>query len=622
MPIKMRLSGLMLALLSALPAQAQQANIASRLSDLNYVVTQVPKLDSNFFAHLDPAQFQRAADDLNAGVSTMSDAEFTAGLAHLVAMAGDAHTSLNLSTGPVFPLLFRWLDDGVFVTAAAAAYSQALGARLAAIGGTPIEEVVRRLASVISHENDQGVRSTAERYLRYRLILEGLDIVPAAPTSDFTFRTLAGSEFTLEIGTEAAPMVFVPDETQGAMPDYRRLQGLNYWSTYSSANRLLYFKYNNCSDIPGTPFSSFAARLLETMDANPVDTLVVDFRGNPGGINMLIKPLLDGLQQRLPILLWNPDFRVFVAFDKGSFSSAVDNAMKLKSPALLPGVDLSKVIQTIGEPAGQAPVMYGNTVQFVLPGSHRTGWYSTTYFPRPYWIPDGPELVPDIAVSVRSTDYFARFDPVMAAILARSSVAPAAPSGDVITVNGATFRPQHGLAPGSLATAFGNFSTAPDEVLVSGKSGHIVAASPSQVNFIVPDSVAPGRVTVLVRSAGKQLASGEATITAAGPGIFVLRPADPSQPGAVENQDYSVNGNSNPAEKGSVVQIFATGSGSALASVQVFFDYTPAQVIYSGTLLPGLWQINARVPDGVSGEAPVFLTAGNIASNGITVWVR
>ena len=101
MPIKMRLSGLMLALLSALPAQAQQANIASRLSDLNYVVTQVPKLDSNFFAHLDPAQFQRAADYLNAGVSTMSDAEFTAGLAHLVAMAGDAHTSLNLSTGPV-----------------------------------------------------------------------------------------------------------------------------------------------------------------------------------------------------------------------------------------------------------------------------------------------------------------------------------------------------------------------------------------------------------------------------------------------------------------------------------------------------------------------------------------
>ena len=102
-------------------------------------------------------------------------------------------------------------------------------------------------------------------------------------------------------------------------------------------------------------------------------------------------------------------------------------------------------------------------------------------------IPDGAELVPDIPIVMRSTDYFARFDPVMAAILARSSGAPAAPSGDVLTVNGASFRRDQGLAPGSFAAAFGNFATAPDDVLVSGISGQILAASRTQVNFIVPD---------------------------------------------------------------------------------------------------------------------------------------
>ena len=222
----------------------------------------------------------------------------------------------------------------------------------------------------------------------------------------------------------------------------------------------------------------FAARLLQTWDATPVDTLVFDFRGNPGGSNMLLKPLLDGLQQRLARSISNPNFRVYVAIDKRSFSAAVDNAMKLKNPALLPGVDLSQVIRTVGEPAGQAPTMYGNTIQFTLLGSGLTGWYSTSYFSQPSWIPDGPELVPDLPVSIRSTDYFARFDSVMATILAGGGVALAAPSGDVIAVNGASLSPHQAVAPGSFATTFGSFPGVPDEVQVDGKVGGLCLRVP------------------------------------------------------------------------------------------------------------------------------------------------
>ena len=179
--------------------------------------------------------------------------------------------------------------------------------------------------------------------------------------------------------------------------------------------------------------------------------------------------------------------------------------MKLKNPALLPGVDLSQVIRTVGEPAGQAPTMCGNTIQFTLLGSGLTGWYSTSYFSQPSWIPDGPELVPDLPVSIRSTDYFARFDSVMATILAGGGVALAAPSGDVITVNGASLSPHQGVAPGSFATTFGSFPGVPDEVQVDGKVGRIVFASSSQVNFIVPDSVTPGPATISVRASGKEM---------------------------------------------------------------------------------------------------------------------
>jgi len=627
-------AALALALLAALAAQAQQSPVAGRLLDLNFVASQLPQLDPNFFVRLDPAQFQQAADNLRAQVYDLSEAEFYTGLAQLMAMAGDTHTSLYLDDGAAvaagfvqFPLAFRWLDDGVFVTAASDPYSAALGTQLVAVGGVPIGQVVQRLASVISHENDQGLHTMVERYLPGQQILQGLHIAPVAPQTEMTFQTLTGVQFTLHVAPASGAAVWPdPIPNQGTVPDYLQMQSVNYWFSYSPANRLLYLKYNACRDIPHYPFTSFAANVLASFDANPVDTLVVDLRGNPGGSAALIQPLFDGLALRFMAHAPDPGFRVYVPIDKRSFSASNAAAMDMKMPSsdsgLPPDVDLGAMVRTIGEPTGEPPAMYGNALTFTLPASGMTGQYSTQYFPPPAWIPAGPLLAPDIAVGIRSTDYFARFDPVMAAILARSGGAPAAPSGNVIAVNGASFRPDQGVAPGSVAAAFGAFSTLPGQVLVAGSAAQIAAASASQVNFIVPATLAPGRATVSVRAAGKELAAGEVTLTAAGPGIFVLQPADPAQPGAVENQDYSVNASSNPAAQGSVVQIFATGGGSGSGAAQVFFGDTPAQVLYSGQVAPGLWQIDAQVPQGVSGQVAVFVTAGNLASNGVTVWVR
>ena len=79
---------------------------------------------------------------------------------------------------------------------------------------------------------------------------------------------------------------------------------------------------------------------------------------------------------------------------------------------------------------------------------------------------------------------------------------------------------------------------------------------------------------------------------------------------------------------GSIVSIYATGAGPADAAgnvpVSVYFDDVPADVLGSVALTqyPGLWQINARVPAGVSGQVPVFVVAGNLASNAVTVAVR
>jgi uncharacterized protein (TIGR03437 family) len=307
--------------------------------------------------------------------------------------------------------------------------------------------------------------------------------------------------------------------------------------------------------------------------------------------------------------------------------------MILKQPlppsvtALFPTVDLSKLVQTIGSSTGGATSGYGNVAPFTLPASGLVGQYSTQFINGPNYIAPGPTFAPDIGIRIESADYFARYDPVMGAILARTDNPPAPPSGDAIVVNGASFRFDDGLAPGSFASVFGSFAQVPDEVLLGGIQAQLITATTSQVNFVAPAAVPLGSAAVSVRAAGTELATGQATITAAGPGIFVLGP-DPSQPGAVENQDYSVNSNSNPAAAGSIVMIYATGNGSADSSgsvpVSVFIGGLPAEVVASVSLAqyPGLWQINARVPQGLTGQVPLFLIAQKLASNAVTVAVH
>jgi uncharacterized protein (TIGR03437 family) len=611
---------LLLGAFTALYLNAQSSTVDSRTQDLSFVASQLPNLDRNFFSTLSRSEFQQAVNKLQANIGTLTDAQFYVGLAQLVAMVGDAHTYLYLSNTPGFqmlPLHLRWLDDGVFVTSAGPEYTAALGTRLIAVGGLPIDDVIGRLGTVIPHENDQWLHYVAQTYLLQQQTLEGLGVIPEGFPAHMTFQSLDGSEFSLALTASSESRTSLLSADTGTIPDYLQNTSANYWFTYSAANRMLYFKYNICANDPSKPFSTFAATLLSTVDSNPIDTLVFDFRGNTGGDDSLINPLFNGFAQRLPRLAANPNFAVYAAIDKGTFSSAMDDAEVFKEPGL--GV----AVRVIGEPTGGKPAHFGNVASFTLPGSHIPGQYSHQFISAPSYIPAGDSsFEPDIHIAIRSTDYFARFDPVMAAILARSQGAAPAPTGSVTTVNGASYRTDQGIAPGSIAIAFGAFSNTPDGVLVSGIASQILAASTTQVNFIVPQMVALGTAAISIRATGDEIASGTATILAASPGIFVLQPGDPQQPGAIENEDSSVSDASHPAAAGTVIQIYATGYGGDALPVQVFFGDIPSQVLYSGSAGPGLWQINAMVPNGLSGRTPVFLVTGGLASNAVTITVE
>jgi hypothetical protein len=152
----------------------------------------------------------------------------------------------------------EWLET-LGVTAAGSQYSRALGAKLIKVDDFPINGVVGRLASIISHDNDQWVHYIGQQYLAGQQILQGMDLLPASATSLLTFQTLAGEVFTFQVPAGGNFAATSPDAGTGPIPYYLQNTGMYYWYAYPPQNHLLYFKIQPVHRNAGQPVRSLTA---------------------------------------------------------------------------------------------------------------------------------------------------------------------------------------------------------------------------------------------------------------------------------------------------------------------------------------------------------------------------
>ena len=656
------LSLLLLALLPTLPpaAGADPARDDRWRQDLTFLSTELPKQHANLFFVMPRPQFDQAVSELMQAIPALSDAEIETGMARIVAMAGDAHTAITLTQTPAgfrsLPLSLYWFQDGLYVLAAAGEYRQALAARIVQIGDKAVEEAYQSVSTVISHENDAWVRAQSPNYLILPDLLQALKITSKGPPVRFTFEDAAHNRFSLDIDYVSAPaLVGIPDNN-GFAPLAVQKTGQPYWFVYLDDSRTLYFKYNQCVDLPGQPFAGFLAQLFAVFDANPADRLVVDLRNNGGGNQAVLFPFLDGLQARQARFSTT---RAYVLFNRATFSSAMLNVQDIKTArdtAVALGIAQAQAVTLMGEPTGGNPtVPWRNVATFSLPNSKLVVSCTQTLAPTTYR--PGGAVDPDVLVPVYSYDAFARHDPVLAAVLADSQGYPPQEDSPVAVLNSASFRVGTAVAPGSLASAFGDFSSADSgdagvvplpariggtQLMVNDVAAPLLAVRPTQINFQVPAATPAGKVAVRVVRSGNTVASGTIYVAPTAPGLFPADLLNPVKPGAILNQDYSINTNTRPAHAGEIIQIYATGQGATNPAVtdgtpgpgspfarpsatpRAYIGTASAEVVFSGlsTEFPGLWQLNVRVPAGLAGgQFPVFVVAGTAASNAVTLWI-
>ena len=221
---------------------------------------------------------------------------------------------------------------------------------------------------------------------------------------------------------------------------------------------------------------------------------------------------------------------------------------------------------------------------------------------------------------------------VNAASYVTGGVAP----GEMITIFGSGLGPAT-LAPlqtdqrGYVSTTLGG-----TQVLFDGTPAPLIYSLAGQVSAVVPyETFGKSSTQVQVVFQGQSSSTVSVPVVTALPGIFTLNSSG-SGPGAIVNQDGTVNSAANPAAAGSIVMIFATGEGQTnpdgtdgkpdgfpapapIAPVSATIGGLNADVQYAGGvagLVAGFLQVNVRLPSGVSTSSavPVILSIGGKSS--------
>ncbi len=181
-------------------------------------------------------------------------------------------------------------------------------------------------------------------------------------------------------------------------------------------------------------------------------------------------------------------------------------------------------------------------------------------------------------------------------------------------------------------------------VYFDGIAAPLLYTSSSHVGTVVPFGVAGPSTRVVVQHNNHQSAQASVRVAPANPAVFSISGLG-SGPGAILNQDGTVNSPNNPAAPGSVVAIFATGLGPTTPSsqdgevaqgvlpapslpVSVRIGGLPASILYAGAapgIVEGVFQLNVRVPEFVTtwDSNLVTLQVGNVISpSAITLAVQ
>lgn len=262
--------------------------------DLAYLAENLVRLHGDAFHTVPRERFDAAVAEAVRRVPERSDAELVVATMRIVASIGDGHTTTWswLATFRPYPVGFARVGGDWVVVEVVDGHQALLGAELIDVGGTPVDEAVRRVTPRTASESDADRDARVARLLGYGEILHAVALQPAPDVGTFTLRTRDGARRTVALAVvdPGAPRVRADFE----LPLHLEPEADHAWTWLEEAGAV-YLRFRRCADANG--FATRAEAILARLERDPGARLIVDLRRNGGGDSTVMRPLLRGLRR-------------------------------------------------------------------------------------------------------------------------------------------------------------------------------------------------------------------------------------------------------------------------------------------------------------------------------------
>jgi hypothetical protein len=387
--------------------------------DLRLLAREIKRRSYAPFAQLSEGEFDNRVSLLASEIPALTDAQIMIGMMKLLPL-DDGHAYIHWpetrqDLARCLPVDLYRFPEGVFITAAAPAYRELLGAQLELVEGHPVDAVLAAVEPMISHDNAQQVKAVAPTWLRRTPFLHALGLIPDPAQATLKVRLPSGANEDFQV--EAVPImprhtypyppgwITVPDTLSPPVPLYLRNRELAYWFDYLPADDLVYFQFNAVRDHPGDCLAAFTDRLFDFIEARRPAGLVIDMRWNGGGNTFLTQPLLHRL---IGCRMVNRLGALFVIIGRHTFSAAQNTAT---------AIERETQAIFVGEPTGSRPNFIGETVEFELPYSKLRANVSDLYWQTSWPVDQRIWIAPQIYAPTTFESFAQNRDPALEAIL-------------------------------------------------------------------------------------------------------------------------------------------------------------------------------------------------------------
>ncbi len=397
---KIKFTGILILLLAAVLVGCNQktafSSTGTKQKDLALFVQTLESKHKNLYAKISKEDFNKERIKLEQAVGSMSDAEFYYSLRSLLALVGDAHTSMDFYDGKYKYL--HGLTFGVtefnkswYIVLADKANEEHLGSRLFYINDVPINEVYMASKRIMSFENEIWAKEQFSNTINFKEALEYIGVVKKDEPIILTVENSEGKQSTVEMKPRTEDEImsqeivrFKPKNTPTTAPN-------GFYRSMPIDHTTFFIQYNVCKEANDLSMKEFTKIIETELSQKEYKKVIIDLRYNSGGNSAVINPLLAMLKKQQA----QKSFEVYTLIGASTFSSGIMNAIDTVE-------DLHSTL--VGRPTGGNVNSYGELKSFKLKSLPIQVMYSTKYFEliKGYTF---DSLYPDIEIGKSFEDY-------------------------------------------------------------------------------------------------------------------------------------------------------------------------------------------------------------------------